>query len=218
MQLLMRVKWETTSQPVHTSLCHATHFPESDMLHVLTMISPSAWPCGGMFNYTLTAINTIVLAVLCKTELWASLWLSREVHSSYWQTQPVKAMPSATRPHRGLSNPCFQWEKTQVHEEEGSTENSGRHPRWWRLRTVMDTAQCTRSPVLIPPVRWFDQCRFSDWPEGLLFLCFWLSVWHPFPPPWMRVTWLQSHSIPSSQFTQPLYLYGQAQNHMQYFL
>ena len=167
------------------------------MLHVLTMISSSVWPFGSMFNYMLTAINTIVLAVLCKTELWGSLWLSGEASPSYWQNQPVKAITSATQQHRGLSDPCFQWEKTQVNKEEGSTESSCRHPRRWRLRTVMDMAQCTCPPVLIPPVRQFDQCRFSDWPEGLLFLCFCLSVWHTFPP-WMRVTWLHSHPIPSS--------------------
>lgn len=158
--------------------------PSLHMLHVLTMTASSTWPFGGMFNYVPTAINTLVLEVLCKTELWASPWLSREASPSYWQNPPVRAMPSSTWPHRESSDPCFQQGETQAHEGEGSTESSCRHPRWWRLRTVMDTAQSTCPTILIPPVKRFDQCRFSDRPKGLLFLHFCLSVWHTFPLGW----------------------------------
>lgn len=85
---------------------------------------------------------------------------------------------------QGSSNPCFQWEEPQGLQAEGSTESSHRHLRWQRLRTAMDMAQCTHPPTLIPPVRRFDQCRFCDQPNGLLFLHSCLSVWHTFPLGW----------------------------------
>lgn len=85
--------------------------------------------------------------------------------SSCRRNQPVIGMSVATQSHKGSSDPCFQREKTQAHEDEGSTESSPRHPSWWRLRPC----------------------------DG-------------------------HGTVPSSQFTQPLYLHGQAQNCRWHFL
>lgn len=97
MQLLMQVQWETVSQPAHTSFCQATHSPSLPTLHVLTIISLSAWLFDSMFNKELTAVPTVVLEVLSNTELWSSFWPSREASPSYWQNQPETATPGASQ-------------------------------------------------------------------------------------------------------------------------
>lgn len=125
---LMQVKRETTSQPAHTSFCQATHSPSLPMLHVLTIISLSAWLLDSMINKELTAVSTVVLLVLNNTEPWSSFWLSRakisrakKPNPSYWLNQ---AATKYLVPVNCTSDLCFQWKKTQVQEKERSIEST----------------------------------------------------------------------------------------------
>lgn len=173
MQLLMQVKWETTSQPAHTSFCQATHSPSLPMLQVLTITSLSAWLFDSMFNKELTAVPTVVLEVLSNTELW-SFWLSREASPSYWQNQPGTPIPGASQLHiQSLLS-------VEEDPSTGERREHRKHIKCWRLKTVMDS----HPSILISPARLFVQCRFSDCPKVLLFFHFCLSVWHVFLHAW----------------------------------